>query len=391
MKKIIHLMLLFTLLLTLAAACTPKATPAPTRPPATAVAPTATKAPEVPAWQKKWDETLVAAKKEGSLTIYGELVPELRDDLIKAFNSKYGISLDVIVGKSNEMAARWDRENTAGIHAVDIFHMGGGTSILTMKPKGAYQPMEPFFILPEVTDPKGWRDGKVDFLDADKMVVPLIAGWTSYTARNTDLVPQDVNSYKDLLKPEWKGKILLYDPFIPGAAAGWATFMLTTAFPGGLAEGTQFLKDLAATDPDRTRDVRLQVEQVAKGKYAIGLGAQHASVSDFKEKGAPITINRFKEGGNINPGSGCMEVAANAPHPNAAAVYVNFILGKEGQKIIAKGFGAPPARMDVSIEGLGIDETKIARPQDKAAITDEEFYKMQGKAMAIAKEIWGIK
>jgi len=199
----------------------------------------------------------------------------------------------------------------------------------------------------------------------------------------------DLKSYKDLLDPKWKGKIVLYNPWRPSAAAGWATFMISDAF--GRVGGEQFLRDFAATEPLLTSDVRQQIEWVAKGKYPIGVGVQHASLSEFKSKGAPVTINRFIEGGNINPGSACVELSPWAPHPNAAAIYINWLLTKEGQAAYARGTGSPPARNDVPLEGLGVDPSKIAGPNDKAFITKEAFYKLQGTAMKLAREIWKVK
>ncbi len=367
----------------LALACAPAgpATPAPT------AAPTA-KGAAVPNWQQKWDTVLAAAKKEGTLTIYGEINPDLRESLVQGFEKKYNIKLEFVIGKSAELATRWDRENAAGIKQVDIFQMGGGTSILSMKPKGAYAPLEPYFVLPEVTDAKGWRDGKIRFLDEGKTIIPLNGAFTTYTAVNTDLVKEgQITSYKDLLKPEWKGKVTLFDPSMAGAGAGWATFLITDAY--GLEGGKQFMRQLAETRPEITRDVRQHVEWIAKGKFAVGIGAQHATASEFKAMGAPINIIRVAEGGSINPASGCLEVAVNPVHPNAATVYINWILSKEGQIAFNKGFGSPAARIDVAVPG--IDPSKMAGPQDKAFLTDETFYKMQGEAMKIAREIFGAQ
>lgn len=341
-----------------------------------------------PDWQKKWDATLAAAKQEGTLTMYGEINPELRDAFIKGFENKYGIKIEFVIGKSAELSARWEREHAAGVNQVDVFLMGGGSSILAMKPKGAFAPLEPYFILPEVSDPKGWRDGKVGFLDAAKTVIPLNAAYTTYVATNTELVkPGQLSSYRDLLKPEWKGKVVLLDPSFPGAGAGWATFLITKAFPGGLEAGKDYLRQFAATRPEITRDVRIQVEWVAKGKYAVGVGVQHATVSEFKAAGAPVSIQRFVEGGNINPASGCLEVPPAPVHPNATAVFVNWVLTRDGQKFFNQGFGSPSVRTDVTVEG--IDPSKSAQPEDKAYMTDEDFFVTQGVAMTVSKEIFG--
>ncbi len=91
----------------------------------------ATAAPE---GQKKWDEVVAAAKKEGSLVIYGNMVPQQVKEIQKGFSSRFGIKLDIMSGKSDEVAARWERERDAGLNLVDIFTLGGVTAVLTLKP-----------------------------------------------------------------------------------------------------------------------------------------------------------------------------------------------------------------------------------------------------------------
>jgi len=266
-------------------------------------------------------------------------------------------------------------EKAAGINRADVFHMGGGTGFNFMKGRGAFTSLEPYIILPEVKDPKAYINDKFPALDKDKMIVALNSAYTSYVAVNTNLVKKgDLKSYRDLLNPKWKGKIVLYDPAVPSAAAGWATFMISDAF--GREEGTKFLKDFAATKPDMIKNVRQQVEWVARGKYAIGVGTQHAMVSSFRKLGSPIGIQRFVEGGSINPASGFIERSPKPVHPNAATVYLNWLLTKEGQTVFAAGYASPAIRKGISTKG--VDSIKIARPGEKTFFTEEAFYKLQG-------------
>ena len=333
-------------------------------------------------WQKRWDETLAAAKKEGTLVIYGEVNPELRTALRK-FEQKYGIKMDIVYGKSNEIATRWDKERVAGLNLVDVFHTSPVLGPYMKSNKG-WGPLEPHFILPEVTDPKAWSNGKVPFLDADKTIIPLNGALTSSVAYNTELVKEgQLKSYRDLLKPEWKGKIVFFDPTLMSASTGWTTFMMTDIY--GLEGGKDYLRAFAANDPAITRDARLVVEWVAKGKYPIGVGTGHALVSQFKVNGAPIKMARFQEGGLINPGSGAIEISTNPPHPNAAAIYVNWILTDEGQAAAAQGMAAPPLRLGVNVEG--VDPEKLPQPGEKVFLANENFFKIQAKpAIDFAKE-----
>ncbi|MBI4333276.1 MAG: extracellular solute-binding protein [Chloroflexi bacterium] len=380
MKRMMYGLLLVCLL-SVAVACAQAGPTAGTPPPKASPA-----AAAVSGWQKKWDDTLAAAKKEGVVVFYAEVTPGMRDAVAAGLENRFGVRVEFVAGRATELAPRWERERAGGINQADVFLIGGGTGILTMKPQGAFQPIEPHLMLPEVTDPNAWEGGKIRFIDSDRMMIPMTSSFTTYTGINTDLIKEgQLQSYRDLLKPEWKGKLILMDPSVAGAAAGWGTFMITDAF--GMEGGKDYMRQMAATEPPISKDVRQAVEWVSRGRYAIGVGVQHALTVEFKQMGAPITIQRFVEGGNINPGASVLEMAARPQHPNAAAVFVNWLLTKEGQIAMNKPAGNPPIRKDLVIEG--IDPTKIARPGEKAFLTDENFFKVQGQALAIAREIFG--
>jgi ABC-type Fe3+ transport system substrate-binding protein len=333
----------------------------------------------------EWDKIVAAAKKEGKLVIYAELDPDTRQALTSVFGRKFGIQLEFVAGKSAEISKRYLSERGAGLHLVDVFHMGAGTAVNIMKPQKSFVSLESFLLLPEVKEKSAYLFGDIPYLDKEKMAIALIAPYTSYVSINTAMVKEgEIKSYRDVLSPKWKGKVVLYDPAIPSAAAGWAAFMIGKAY--GLEEGTKFLKEFASTQPVMIKDVRQQVEWVARGKYAIGVGTQHAEISNFKMLGLPIFMQRFVEGGNINPASAFIERPVNPPHPNAATVYLNWLLTEEGQRTVAEGMSSPPIRKGVVVKG--IDPMKIVKPGEKAFFTDEEFYQLQGKAIALAKKIF---
>ncbi len=332
-------------------------------------------------WQKRWDETLAAARKEGTLMVYGEVNPELEATL-RRFEQRYGIKMQVVFGKSNEIATRWERERVAGLNLVDVFHTAPVLGPY-MKNKKGWGPLEPNLILPEVADPKVWPEGRVPFLDKEKTIIVLNGAYTSYVAYNTELVKEgQLKSYRDLLKPEWKGKIVFFDPTLMSASSGWTTFMMTDIY--GLEGGKAYLRDFAANNPTIIKDARLIVEWVARGKYPIGVGTGHAVVSQFKANGAPIRMARFQEGGSINPGSGAIEISVNPPHPHAAAIYINWLLTDEGQAAAAQGMAAPPLRLGVNV--AGVDPAKRPQPGEKFFITNETYFKTQAMAIDFARE-----
>ncbi len=88
----------------------------------------------------------------------------------------------------------------------------------------------------------------------------------------------------------------------------------------------------------------------------------------------------------LNTATGNLEVPFKPANPNAATVFINWILTKETQAIFAKSFGNPSWRMDVSTEG--IQPSRIALPGEKLYLDDMEFYEQQLKAQKLAKELF---
>jgi len=336
-------------------------------------------------WQAKWKKIVSGARQEGKLRVYGNVDPKIRKVVGAAFREKFGVQMDWVVGRSSTVARKYFSEQGARQNLADIFHMGGGTTYLRMKPRGVLASLEPHLILPEIKDPKNYVLGKVPYLDKDKMAIALISPYLTYVAINTKMVKKgELKSYRDLVNPKWKGKIILGTPTVPGTAAAWATFMIGNAF--GLEEGTRLLRDLAAMKPEIIRDGRLLVEWVARGKYAIGIGARHVQVSKFKQIGASIDVQRFIEGGDINAGSSLIELPHRSPHRNAAIAYLNWALTKEGQAVMSEATASPPIRKGVTVKG--IDPIKIANPGEKTNMTNEEFYKLMRKALKLTKTIF---
>lgn len=338
----------------------------------------------IPAWQQRWDKTVAAAKREGTLMIYGQVSPAQRETL-GAFQRKYGIEMEFAVGKGSEIETKWTAEKNAGLSIADIFHVSTGLGP-TMKPKGAFAPIPPNLILPETQDGKLWLRGEFPFLDAGKTMAALSSAYESYTNVNTDLIKEgQLKSYRDLVKPEYQGKLVLFDPTIPSSSLGWAVFMMKDVF--GIDGAKEYFRQMAATSPAFTRDAGQELEWVARGKYAIGIGISHSTASEYKARGAPITMVRFSEGGSINCGSDAVEISSTAPHPNAAAVYLNWLFTEEGQIAFTKGSGTPPIRAGLNVEG--IDPSRVPLPGEKVFIYGEAHSSYGPEAAKIIKEIFG--
>ena len=132
------------------------------------------------------------------------------------------------------------------------------------------------------------------------------------------------------------------------------------------------------------RDSRLHVESVARGKFALGLAPLPDVLEEFIALGSPIAPVIMKEGANVAPAAGAMAVPTKFANPNAAQVFVNWLLSKEGQTVFSRSFGNPSTRADVSTEGFRPLWTR--QPEDKLIFDNEEFTLFQGKMQGIARQ-----
>lgn len=345
--------------------------------------------PSQKTWQERWESTVAAAKKEGTVNFTTDVSPDVINGLRSGFEKKFGIELQISSMRGAEFSGKIAAERRAGLYMWDVYSHGPTTTILTLKPGGFIVPLEPALILPEVTDPKAWRGGRLPFLDKDGMALGYIALFYRGALINTDMVKEgQLKSFYDLLKPEWKGKIVTDNLALPGPGNLLVTLM-AVAFDNDLDKLREYLSGLVKQEPVVVRDYRTTAEWVARGKYPILLGYDTGMAADFKSKGAPITLAPMKEGSFVGSrGPQTLTLPSGPlPHPNAAVVFINWLLSREGQAIYVKAYGAAPSfRVDVS--PAGIDPVFLEQPGEKLIFEDENTSQLSGKLLPIAREIF---
>ncbi|MBI2934300.1 MAG: extracellular solute-binding protein [Chloroflexi bacterium] len=337
--------------------------------------------------EQKWEKVLAEARKEGQVVVYSQWGPDTRNALLKGFKDRYGINVEwMAFSRGPEITARAQTEKGAGIINADFYGTGLTTILVTMKPQGLTGDIRPYLLLPEVLDPKAWRIGQVPVVDKAGMGFGMVATAQRYILRNTEMVKDDeIKTYKDLLKPQFKGKLTLNDPTVTGP--GNAMFGHFAQDLWGEAETVQFEKDLLIKqEAVVVRDNRQQVEWVARGKYAIAIAPLVEVTQDFIRQGAPLSLVFTTEGVAVVSGAGGFGIPERPAHPNALTVFINWLLSKEGQTIFQKGFGNPSARADVPSEGL--DPALFPRPGEKVYPESEEVIAVyRGKMMEVSKGV----
>lgn len=373
------------------ASCQQTTTPGTT--PATGQVPIKTAAPAATGWEQELQQTAEAAKKEGSVVVYMTAGADVREALTKGFGSKYGIKLEALNMTGREMAVKLTRERQSGLFLADIYQGGVTTPITLLKPSGTFfDPLEPSFILPELKDSdliaKTWYNGKLLWVDKDKTTLPFLGFVIDWALINTDFVKVDeMKSLRDLLNPKWKGKQLIYDPSSTGVG-GKLFGTITTYVYGGSFD---FWREMAKQEPVVMRDHRQMAEWIAQAKYYMAVAPRPEESQAMKDAGAHVTLLLPPvEGAILTTGSGGLAIMNKAAHPNAAKLYVNWLLSKEGLTTFTKAYGAPSLRLDVPTDFL--PKEKQRQPGVKYIWPEDEDYLIKESGFyPTAREIFGIK
>jgi len=313
-----------------------------------------------PRWQQQWEQIVQEAKKEGQVTVYvhSTYAPVLNSGAFeKAFPE---IKLVVVSGVENDLERRFTAERRAGKYLADVFMVGVLRSD-NFKQAKYLDPIKPVLLLPEVVDESKWWQGKHYYSDPEKQylfryVASTQLGQISY---NTQLIQaKEFTSFWDFLNPRWKGKILVRDIRLPGT--GGSAIRLFYNSPD---LGPEFVHKLfAETGSTFFRDRRQGLDWLAAGKFPICFWCE--GVEKARSQGLPVDVfGRMKEGAGVSAGQGILTLVNQAPHPNAARVFINWFLSRDGQlnfqKALGKADEGSPDSMRIDIPKDDVDPKSL--------------------------------
>jgi iron(III) transport system substrate-binding protein len=307
-----------------------------------------------------------------------------------AFEAAYpGITVDQtgFQSSSRDFFPRFFQERQAGLYQWDLILVPSTEVVVQAIPQGAVDPIRPLIVRPEVLDDKAWLDGfEGGWLDKAKQYSYAITRSRSQALWiDTNQVKDgEIKSYKDLLDPKWKGKILAGDPRTKGSGYWPGTTLRVKTGSDEIIR--QLFKDQA---PSLSTDARQLTEQVVRGAYPIGLGAISKSILiDFIKQGQGKNLKAIPtvEIDYVNSADHVLHLANRAPNPNAARVFVNWVLSKDGSAAYSKNLEDNSRRVDVApfdpdlTPEKGVDYVTI----DGESLVDEIL-----KTQQVAKEVLG--
>ncbi len=330
----------------LAAACGPSpASPAPTGGRATPAGSAPTGAPALPPgeWQGQWNQWVEAAKREGAFTIATFPGDGYRAALAE-FEKTYGIAVEQQrFASGTQLIPKLLQERSGGVYSWDVLEVMTAFGFREPKDAGAWDPVRPILIHPDALDDSKWQGGfEAGWLDNAKNVA---YGFNSQTSQNlsinTDLVrPGELTSIQDLLDPKWRGKFVFMQPSA-GQTYGPMTAIRLTA-------GEDAVKQLLIDQqPTFMSDLRQITEAMVRGRFAIATGVMPTVLQDFLDQGLGRNVKFHDIPGVTYRRTGVLWLVNRAPHPNAARVFMNWLLTREGQSAWSQTLAGNSRRTDV--------------------------------------------
>lgn len=261
------------------------------------------------------------AKKEGKLVWYTSLSAKDAEMLLTAFKKRYPfIKADLFRTGAGNLLTKVQAEIRFKKYDSDVI-MTNGISVEILKKEHLLDS----YISPELASYQaGFKDQEGYWTD-----VYILLNVIGY---NTNMVsPKDVpRQWVDLLNPKWKGKMCM-----DTKAYEWLYGIFNLM---GQERGTEFIKGLATQNISFRTGRSLNCQLLAAGESQIGIALWNQRIEEMKAQAAPIDWVAIEP---VITESVRIGLMVNAPHSNAARLFIDFVLSREGQLIVAKTYRVP--------------------------------------------------
>jgi iron(III) transport system substrate-binding protein len=327
--------------------------------------------------QEEWQATVQAAKREGQVTIYvsGYGATLEAGHFQKDFPE---IKLVTVTGQSGQLGPRILAERRAGKYLADISSAGANPNYQLLYASKMLEPISSALILPEVTDLAKWWGGKHSYIDPEGQYIFVyvgnVTGTGAYAVNAVN--PAEFKSYWDFVNPKWQGKIVARDIRVAGPGGDNMRF-----FYHHPALGPKFIQRLfSEMDLTLTRDFRQGIDWLGQGKFPLAIFFSGSDVKLAARQGLPVEVidnTPFKEGVPLGVGFGTLSLLKNAPHPNAAKVFINWFLSRKAQSALQK---------DMTKVADAPDSLRIDIPKDDVAANNRRVE--GGNYMTVFRADW---
>lgn len=295
-----------------------------------------------------------ATAAAGEVTLYTSVPQELVDGVKAVFEETYpDITLNVYRAGTGEVLSRIQAETEAGAtDTADAVWVADFTAAANLKELGLlqrYASPEADAIPENLKDPEGYFSGSRLI-----NVVPVY---------NTDNVPEAPTSWDAFLDPAHEGKVA-----IPSVTASGAAFYAVGTMVNHPDFGWEFFEAMRENGGVQVANNGDAVSRVASGELDLAFGLDYMVRAQAAE-GAPIAAAEPEEG--IVMVASPVGLMAGARNPEAAKVFIDWLLSEAGQRHMAET-GVVPVREGLAVEGIPVLDEIPAMASDAAVIGEQE-------------------
>jgi iron(III) transport system substrate-binding protein len=324
-------------------------------------APTAAPAAQgAPAAAGVTPELVDAAKKEGTIVWYTSVETSVAEKVARKFEAKYpSVKVEVNRTGSERVMQRVMQEAQAGVKAVDVIHTSDAGNFVDLKNGSLLMKYTPASVA-KYADQFKDKDGYY-FTFRSSMSVP---------AYNPQLIKGEdaPKTWKDLLDPKWKSKMVSAHPGYSGTIVTWQA-SLTDLYKN------EYIEQLAKQDVMLVQSAQDPVTKVTSGERPLAINGTDYSYFGDKLKGNPVEPVYPSDGVPLVTSPSA--IAAAAPHPNAAKLFHEYVFDLEGQQTLVD-------------EGLYSGHPEVKYPEGRKKLSEfklltQEDVKLQQQAEPLKK------
>lgn len=272
------------------------------------------------------------AKKEGTLTFAAPFPISEAGPFVKPFEQRYGIQVQIISAPSPLVTQQFASENETGHEQIDVIDTSEWRQTKYFSTHGLLA-----HYVPEASS----NYSGAEVIKGYAYPASITSGGIAWNTKTTPPRVQrllEKNPFLALLNPALKGKVLLPDPAAGGSGLSYYAYLIYG--PGAKQYGWSYLTKLAGQQPAFSGSVAAILSDIEAGTYNVTMFGDSSIFGPAAANGAPV---RFASEANMNGSTFVEAIAKHAPHPYAARLFEEWLLGKSGQAAMSSAIGQASA------------------------------------------------
>ena len=292
------------------------------------------------------------AKAEGKLSWYTSTPIEQAQKIVAIFKRQSGIEVELFRSGGSAILSRFQQEMNAGRVAVDVITHSEPAAANALGKKGYFVPFKPKNF-DKIPDAAKAADGS--------FIGQRLNMMTHYLRSDKVAAADEPKTWDDLLAAKYKGKLVMTDP-------SFTSLQVSVVGMISQARGWGFYEKLRLNDVMIVQGNQQVSDMLKRGERLIAVGALDSYAADLKKEGHPIKTLYPSDGVFIIPSP--TSVVKGSPHPNAAKLFAEFMIGDDAQRLFPADGGysarldiaAPPGSPDLkSLKIVAVDDDYIEK------------------------------